>query len=467
MNTSTADPCQASIAEISARLARREISPVEITRAILDRIAALDPKLHAYATVTAELAMAQARQAEGEIMRGELRGPLHGVPVAVKDLCNTRGIPTAAGMPLHRDFRPDHDATVVTRLRESGAVLVGKLQLTEGAMADHHPAVAVPVNPWSSTHWSGASSSGSGVATAASLCFAALGSDTGGSIRFPSAMNGVTGIKPTWGRVSRYGVFPLAPSLDHVGPMARSAEDAAIVLGAIAGPDANDPTTLRARVPDYLALAPDVRGLRIGLDLQTISTDVEPSVARALQGAVRALEGIGARIIELTLPPTAPLALGWGAYCAAEAAVVHEPTFPSRAAEYGPNLRGFLEFSGMVTGMQLARLELERRVFAGRLAALFDEIDLLLVPVFGATGMTAARVSALGADPEAMAAFITFTAPFDFSGSPTITMPCGFDDDGVPIGFQLVAPHLGEDRLVAAGRAFQEVTDWHRRRPVV
>src|SRR5581483_9008031 len=279
----------AGISEGADRLARREPSPVELTRAMLDRIAALDPKLHAYATVTTEVALEQAKAAEAEIARGERRGPLHGVPIAVKDLCYTCGIPTAAGMPIHAGFLPEHDATVVTRLREAGAVLLGKLQLTEGAMADHHPDVTPPVNPWNASHWAGASSSGSGVATAAGLCFASLGSDTGGSIRFPSAMNGVTGIKPTWGRVSRHGIFPLGPTLDHVGPMARSAEDAAIVLGAIAGADASDPTALAAPVPDYLALAPEVRGVRIGVDDASFAR-VAPEVEGAVRGAVRELE---------------------------------------------------------------------------------------------------------------------------------------------------------------------------------
>src|SRR5690349_3127599 len=201
------------------------------------------------------------------IGKRQILSQLHGVPVAVKDLCWTEGIATAAGMPLHKDFVPAVDATVVRKLREAGAVLLGKLQLTEGAFADHHPDVPPPVNPWHPDHWSGASSSGSGVATAAGLCFGSLGSDTGGSIRFPSAANGNTGLKPTWGRVSRHGCFELAASLDHIGPMCRSATDAAIVLAAIAGADPDDPTTLRAPVPDYLA-GDDrtLQGVRVGLD---------------------------------------------------------------------------------------------------------------------------------------------------------------------------------------------------------
>lgn len=207
------------LVDVGQRIKAGALSPVALTETMLARIEKLDGGLKSYATVTADLARSQAREAEAEIKRGAWRGPLHGVPIAVKDLCYTRGIPTAAGMAIHKDFKPDHDSTVVERFAQAGAVLLGKLQLTEGAFADHHPSIPPPVNPWNKDYWSGASSSGSGVATASGLCFASLGSDTGGSIRFPSAANGVTGLKPTWGRVSRYGVFALAESLDHIGPM--------------------------------------------------------------------------------------------------------------------------------------------------------------------------------------------------------------------------------------------------------
>src|SRR5262249_30166417 len=210
-----------------------EVSPVAATRAQLDRIAALDGALGSYALVMADAAMAQARAAEAEIAAGRYRGPLHGVPIAVKDLYWTQGFPTAAGMAIYRDHRPAEDATVVRRLKDAGAVLLGKLQLTEGAYSDHHPSVMPPRNPWNAEYWPGISSSGPGVATAAGLCFGSLASDTGGSIRWPSAANGLTGLKPSWGRVSRHGVFELAASLDHLGPMARSAADASVILGAI------------------------------------------------------------------------------------------------------------------------------------------------------------------------------------------------------------------------------------------
>src|SRR5258706_1327325 len=241
------------LVEVGQRIAKRELSSVEATQAQLDRIARLDGQLKSYAYVMSSSALEPAQAAEKEIAAGKVRGPLHGVPIAVKDLCWTKNAPTAAGMRIYRNNRPTEDATVVARLKEAGAVILGKLQLTEGAYADHHPDIEPPRNPWDATLWSGASSSGSGVATAAGLCYGSLGSDTGGSIRFPSAANGVTGLKPTWGRVSRYGVFELAATLDHIGPMARSAADTGAMLGVIAGADPNDPTASPREVPNYLA----------------------------------------------------------------------------------------------------------------------------------------------------------------------------------------------------------------------
>jgi amidase len=255
------------LTELAELIRMRRISSVEVTRQQLDRIAALDDRLASYAVVTAERAMAEARAAEADIAASCYRGPLHGVPLAVKDLFWTSGVPTAAGMTIHKDFRPDVDATAVRRLREAGAVLLGKLQMTEGAYSDHHPQVTPPRNPWNADYWPGISSSGPGVAVAAGLCFGALASDTGGSIRWPSAANGLTGIKATWGRVSRHGVFDLAPSLDHIGPMARSVADAAALLTAVAGADPADPTALQEPAASLAATANrTIGGLKIGVD---------------------------------------------------------------------------------------------------------------------------------------------------------------------------------------------------------
>lgn len=449
---------------LAAELRARRLSPVEVTRAMLDRIAALDGRLHSYATLTADLALEQARQAEVEIGRGDWRGPLHGVPIAVKDLCYTKGIPSAAGMALHKEFRPEFDATVVARLRAAGAVLLGKLQMTEGAFARHHPSITPPVNPWSAAHWTGVSSSGSGVATAAGLCFASLGSDTLGSIRFPSAACAVTGLKPTWGRVSRHGIFPLAESLDHIGPMTRGAADAAAVLQAIAGADADDPTSLLAPVPDYaVALGQGAGGLRIGVDTAFNSVDVDPGVVRALDEARRVLAAAGATFREVKLPPSDAAIAGAWTLCTAEVALAHQATYPAQAKSYGPYLTGGLDIGLRQTGVQVANANREREIFRGRLAALFADLDLLLMPALSGPPM---RVDAmLNPDIAAASPRLKFTAPFNMTGSPTITLPGGFTAEGVPLAIQLVGRHLAEDVLLRAGAAFQAATDWHKRRP--
>lgn len=453
---------------VARLLHARKLSPVELTRSMLARIEQFDGRLHAYALVTPELALAQAADAERRIMARQILGPLHGVPIALKDLSYTKGINTSAGMPIHRDFRPSFNGTIVDRLRDAGAILLGKLQLTEGAFADHHPDITVPVNPWHADHWSGASSSGSGVATAAALCFASTGSDTGGSIRFPCAANGVTGIKPTWGRVSRYGAFELAASLDHLGPMARTAADCGAMLGVMAGADPNDPTAVQDPVPNYLdGDDRQLDGVRIGLDERYNSEGVDATMRAATQEATRVLGALGADIRAVRFPDPDQTIADWGPNCAVETAVAHETAFPAKKDRYGPGLAGFIEVGRAVSGMDYQRILLRRREFAGKVAALFQSIDLLLIPAQPFASPTMARMKTLGANPAELAALIRFTAPFDMTGSPTITLPAGFTPAGTPVAVQLVARHLGEQLLVRAGRAFQRETPWHQRRPVL
>lgn len=456
------------LTEVAHLIQTRKVSPVEVTEAMLDRIAAVDGRLHSYALVTPELAMEQARRAEDEIAKRRYRGALHGVPVALKDLCYTKGIPTAAGMPIHRNFRPTFDGTVVKRLYDAGAVCLGKLQLTEGAFAEHHPDVTVPVNPWHPDHWSGASSSGSGVATAAGLCFGSIGSDTGGSIRFPSTANGVTGLKPTWGRVSRYGAFELAASLDHLGPMCRSASDCGIMLGAIAGADPNDPTVTQKPVPDYLAGDDrSLSGVRVGVDERYIGEGVEPVMLRSTQEAIRVLTGLGAQIVQVRFPDTDQILRDWLPHCAVETAVAHEATFPSRRSEYGPGLAGLIDLARGVSAAAYQKILLRRRDFAGRVAAVFQSVDLLAIPGQFIASPTIAQMATLAHDPNAFVALTRFTSPFDMTGSPAITLTSGFTPKNTPVSFQLVSRHWDEALLVRAGRAYQRETTWHRQRPKV
>jgi amidase len=460
--------CYLDLVEVGRRIEARQLSSLEVTQAMLDRIARLEPRFKCYAQSTPELALTQARDADGEIARGTHRGPLHGVPIAVKDLCHTKGIATAAGMPIHKDYCPPRDATVVTRLQEAGAVLLGKLQLTEGAFGAHHPAIAPPVNPWSAQHWTGVSSSGSGVATALGLCYGSLGSDTGGSIRFPSSMNGVTGLKPTWGRVSRAGVFALAESMDHIGPMTRSAADAAAMLRVIAGADLDDATASHQPVPDYLGvISQGVREVRVGIDRALIAAGTDADMVRATEEAAKVLAQIGAKILEVSFPSPDAVVRDWIPLCAVEAAVAHEATYPSRAAEYGPLLADLLETGRGLDGCTVAKMLLRREAFCSQLNALFSGIDLLIVPVMNVAAPTLADLAAAGRAPPAVEARLRFTAPFDMSGHPTLTLPGGKTNDGLPVGFQIVGRPMEEALILRAGHAFQQSTGWHRRRPPI
>lgn len=461
----SADLHYLSLDEVARRLKARKLTSVDATRAILDRIDRLDLGLKSYATLTAERALADAAARDAETAAGTSRGPLHGVPIAVKDLCNTAGVATAAGMAIHRDNVPAEDATVVARLKARGAVILGKLQMTEGAYGAHHPNIAAPLNPWNASYWTGVSSSGSGVATAAGLCFASLGSDTGGSIRFPSTMNGLSGLKPTWGRVSRAGVFALAESLDHIGPMARSALDCAIMLGVIAGADERDPTAVTLPVPDYAAAIDDgVKGKRIGRPVNLDGLDDDGR--RALDGAIESLGKAGATIVDVALPAGFDqAAIDWVPLCAVECAVAHEATYPARAGEYGPVLAGLIDAGRRLSGTELARLLLRRASLSGALNRLLASVDLLLMPVMPQAVWSLEELAAAVRNPEHRAMRLRYTAPFDMSGHPTLTLPGGMTRGGMPVGFQIVSRAFDEAGILAAGHAYQQATDWHLARP--
>jgi amidase len=466
MDTVVDDLHYLELTQLAACIKARKISPLEVARAQLDRIAALDGELGSYVHVMADTAMAQAETAQAEIAAGQYRGPLHGVPIALKDLFWTKDFPTAAGTAVHRNFRPDEDATVVRRLKEAGAVMLGKLQLTEGAYSDHHPSVMPPKNPWNADYWPGISSSGPAVATAAGLCYGSLASDTGGSIRWPCAANGLTGLKPSWGRVSRYGVFELAATLDHVGTIARSAADAGAMLAVVAGRDPNDPTAVFDPVPDYLAAVErDVQGLRIGLDATWNSDGVDVATQRVLGEAVDVLRTLGASLVDVQFPDVKQTVADWVPNCAVEAAVAHEATYPARKGEYGPVLASVIETGRALSGLDYQKILLRRLELRGRVASLFETVDLLLTPVHPFPPLTLAMIRTLGEQPDLIARLQEYTCPFDMTGHPTITLPGGFSATGLPIAFQLVAANLGEATLVRAGAAFQRVTSWHRRHP--
>jgi amidase len=456
-----------SMSELGAAYRRKSLSPVEVTRALLERIEILDARLHSFLTVTAETALAQAKRAEEEFLRGIDRGPMQGIPIGIKDLCETAGIRTTWGSKAFLDHIPHTTATVVERLLSAGAVMLGKLHMTEGAFTAHHPEFPTPVNPWDPAHWTGVSSSGSGVAVAAGLCAGAIGTDTGGSIRFPSGANGITGLKPTWGRVSRYGVLPLADSLDHVGPMTRSADDAAFMFAAMAGADPRDPTTLEYPVPEP-GMKVEPAEVRIGFDPRYAYEPCDNDTRRVLDEALQAFAALGARIVEVQMPDrTEAVIRGWTAFCAVETALAHAPYYPQRQSDYGPVLRQLIELGAAVPGQEFARIYHDRLVFTGQLRKLLREVDVLLVPVHPFGNPTNAQVEALFSEPEGIENALRYTAPFDMSGSPTLTLPGGVTGAGLPIGFQLVGRHLEEGLLLGLGHSYQEITDWHRRHPLL
>ena len=460
---------------MAKRLAARDLSPVELTQQLLERIAALDGTLKSYATVMRDQALADARRAEQEITAGRYRGPLHGVPIAVKDLCYTKGVRTMGGSAVYRDFVPTFDGTAVAKLRDAGAVLLGKLNLTEGATAGYSPTFDVPRNPWNVDYWPGLSSSGSGVAVAAGLCFAATGTDTGGSIRFPSSACGVVGLKPTYGRISRYGVLTFADSLDHVGPMARTVADVAIMLDAMAGRDPNDPTSLDAPPPNAQSLVGrDIKGLRIGIDRKYAMEGVDRGDAAALEVALQVLSDLGARIVEVRMPDLSSLQPTWQAIAAVEILQAHKATYPARAREYGPYLREFLGLASQVPPEVLAQALKDRTVFAARMDAMLASVDAVACLAGGSPAWRITRETQAGplgalhaawgaAQPRAF----EFAWPMDLAGTPTICVPSGFSAEGLPYSMQLAGPRLSEPMLCRIAAAYEQATSWHDRHPAV
>ena len=460
----TSEIAFSTIEELAPRIAAGELSPVEMTQMQLDRISTVDGRLKSFATVMADSALAEARRAHDEIASGSYRGPLHGVPIAVKDLCYTAGTRTMGGTRVLEDFVPEFDSTVVARFRAAGAVLLGKLNLTEGAMAGYNRARQVPVNPWAADRWTGSSSSGSGVATTAGLCYASLGSDTGGSIRSPSASCGIVGLKPTWGRVSRYGVLDLAQSLDHVGPMARSTWDCAAVLAVIAGEDPNDATTLPEPAPAMLdAIDDGVAGMRIGYDYRYATEDVAPLIANAIAASVETLAALGAEIVDVELPDARPYMAAWPTLCSVEALAAHSGNYPSRASEYGAWFGGWLGLGASISAVAYVEACNQRAELTGRLTRAFAGIDMLACPAQPAPPHRISEEKLYDEMPGSYDAIkAQFTVPWDMNRAPTLTLPNGWSDEGLPLALQLVGQPGSEAALCRAGYAYEQATDFMR-----
>jgi aspartyl-tRNA(Asn)/glutamyl-tRNA(Gln) amidotransferase subunit A len=443
-----------SLAEAARRLRARQVSPVELTQACLDRILALDPKLNAFITVTAEAALQEARAAEAELRKGRSRGPLHGIPIALKDLADTAGVRTTAASGLFKDRVPAEDAEVVRRLKEAGAVTLGKLNMHELAYgASSVVGYFGPVaNPWDLAHSAGGSSSGSAAAVAAELCFGALGSDTGGSIRQPAAFCGIVGLKPTYGRVSVRGVIPLAWSLDHLGPMTRTVEDAALLLQAMAGYDPLDAASMDTPVPDYAAaLAVPTSPLRLGVARTHYFEGLHPEIGEALEKALRVLQSLTASVQDVEVPPFADTTvLRVEAYAYHQDGANRTPELYQK--ETLRRIRGGAEIAAAAYAKARRQLDEDRR----QVPRLFAGIDLLITPT---TPVPPPALADLLKDPDELRAqeipTLRLTRPFNHLGLPTISVPGGFTRAGLPIGLQITGRAGDEATVLRLAHAYE------------
>jgi aspartyl-tRNA(Asn)/glutamyl-tRNA(Gln) amidotransferase subunit A len=457
MPAATQDTLRLSI-ETTAELVRtRQISPVSLVESCLARIAALEPRLNAFITVTADLARVQARQAERDIAAGRYKGPLHGIPVAAKDLFATKGIRTTAGSRILAEWVPEEDATVVRKLHESGAVLLGKLGLHEFAygISSVNPHFGDVRNPWDTMKIPGGSSGGSAVAVVASEAYATLGSDTGGSIRIPAALCGCVGLKPTFGRASLFGAVPLSWSLDHPGPLARTVRDVALTMTAIAGYDPRDPASADRPVADLLAdIDRGARGLRVGVPTDHVWDECDPAIAAAVRGAIEALARAGADVREMRWPRAAEYARAASAILGVEARAYHEGAFPDRSSDYGPLVRARLASQGDVDADTYARsMKLLREARGGAADRDLDGIDVLAMPTVPTRAWTIEEAKEIGRPSE----WTRITRISDLTGQPAISLPCGMDPDGLPIGLQFGARMWDEAAALRAARAYELV----------
>lgn len=450
-----------SLAELAAKIRAQEISPVELTQDVLARIERFNPELNAFITITADAALAEARSAEAAIAYGNWRGPLHGIPLALKDLIDTAGVRTTAASAVLRDHVPTQDAEIVQRLKAAGAVLLGKQNLHEFAyggssMVSFYGPVR---NAWNPAHIAGGSSGGSATAVAAGLGYGAIGTDTAGSIREPASLCGIVGLKPTYGRVSARGVVPLSISLDHVGPLARRVEDVAIILQAIAGYDGGDSASVEHAVPDYGAVLREEKSFRIGVPRKYFYEDLDPEVAAAMKQALRVLESLHFTLqeVELNVPTDRTLQSG-------ESYRYHAERVRSSPELYQPETLRRIRSGENVSDADLTARRREQETSRREIAGIFQKVDLLVTPT---TPIPAPLVADLETNPDQLRprelVLLRNTRPFNVWGLPAISLPCGFTQAGLPLGLQIAGPHWEEGRVLRAGFAYEQATAWHKR----
>ncbi len=464
--------CFLSISEAARLIESRQLSPVELTRAHLERIERTEPVLNAFITLLSEESLEHAASAERQIAGGEYRGPLHGIPVGLKDLYYTKGIRTTVGTKILRDFVPEYDAAVTERFADAGAILMGKLQMHEFALGatSVNPHDGPARNPWNPDRITGGSSGGSGAAVAAGQCMAALGSDTGGSIRIPGALCGIVGLKPTFGRISRHGVYPLSWSLDTVGPMTRSVRDSAIVLNALAGHDPRDTSSANVPVPDFTdGIKDGIAGLRIGIPDDFFYDIISPEVSEAVCRAAGVLAELGAKVETCSIPALNH-ALGISsAILVTEAAETVLDKLRDRPEDIGADVRARLRLGAVTPAVDYIKAQRARSAYNAQFDAAMERYDLLLAPAVavGATEIDQEFIEIAGRQENALSLMSRLTRPFNLTGQPTISVPCGFTSEGMPIGMQLAGRHWRESTVLRAAHAYEQATEWHTRRPTL
>jgi len=462
----SAELLQLGITEALTRIRSRQLSPVELTRAYLEHISQLNPHLNVYLTVTAEEALAAAEAAEQQMTSGETLGPLHGIPVALKDNCDVAGVRMTAGAKFLRDNVAISDSEVAARLRRAGAIFLGKTHMHEWAIGatTRNPHFGPCRNPWNPTRIPGGSSGGSGAAPAADMALATIGTDTGGSVRIPAALNGVSGIRPTTGRVSIRGVIPVSWTFDTIGPMARRAEDVAHLLQVVAGYDPAEPTSIDAPVPDYFAtLRNGVRGLRVGLCTGHFRTEPTLSVTSAVNTAARVLQDLGAHVEECELTKAEAMIDRMSELILTDAAAYHQERRAQRPQDFGQDVMTRLSRGAGITGTQYALARQAQREWQRRMEDIFTRYDVLLAPTCG----LGAPVIEQSEGVETTRLLTRFTYPLNLAQIPVISIPCGFTEEQLPIGVQVAARHWHEALVLRVAWAYQQATDWHLRRPAL
>jgi aspartyl-tRNA(Asn)/glutamyl-tRNA(Gln) amidotransferase subunit A len=459
-----------SIAELARRLKTRELSPVEVTGAAIERGERLEPRLNAFITLLPEAALAAAKQAEAEIGGGRHRGPLHGVPLGIKDLFWTRGVRTTAASKILSNFVPQEDAAVVERLEAAGAIVLGKTNMVEfgyGPTDFYQPEYGPTRNPWDLGRFPGGSSTGSGTAVAAGIVPGAMGSDTGGSVRNPAAFCGISGLKPTYGLVSCYGAVPLSTTLDHIGPLARSAEDCAIMLQVLAGYDARDPASANVDVPDYVgALRDGVAGMRLGLPRTFFFADLWPGIAEAVEAAAAHFADLGIQVRPIELPDLPVDAPSGMTIMKAEASAYHRRDIRQRPQDFVPDIRQKLEEGLAIPAVDYYDALQAQRRLRQTFDAAFKEVDAIITPTRDTTAPRMAEDGGtLDALPHAVAGRPAPTLPFNVAGIPAISIPCGLDPNGLPIGLQIAGRAFDDATVLRLAHAYQQTIDWHTRRP--